>query len=95
MEQKNEGGQAEHFLLPKAGTFDDEENLYRVVMTMISFGNARTVDALLVNKLMANDSISKAVFSNPKSPDDPHTKDITLMHLCCQEGLFRSAKYLN
>ena len=35
-----EGGQAEKKLRPMPGTFEDEENLYRVVMSMLSFGNA-------------------------------------------------------
>jgi ankyrin repeat protein len=49
----------------------------------------------MYNKLKAAPHLSEAVFSNPKNPDDPHSKDINLLHLACQEGFHRSAKYLN
>ena len=90
-----EGGQAEMALRPMPGTFEDEENLYRVVMSMLSFGTAQQVDTLMYNKLIVSPHLANTVFSNPKSDDDPHTKDITLLHLACQEGFHRSAKYIN
>ena len=78
-----EGGAAERAFNPMPDRFEDEENLYRLVMTMLTFGNAKEVDTVMYNKLVNNESLSKAVFKNPKSPDDPHTQDITLMHLAC------------
>jgi len=68
--------------------------LYRLVLGMIKFDGRAFADETLLGRLEDIKDFRTVVFTNPRDPEDLHTQDIIFLHLCCQQGLIRSAKFL-
>lgn len=80
---------------PKSEEDDLIKNIYRTVCSLVQHGGISFADSQLLLKLKKSPKLCKALVTNEKDPDDPHTSGMTMLHLACQEGLLKCVKYLN